>query len=92
MKIQKPLPKVVVKDNKVFYGNKIIGYSYETCYGTINNEQKVNYEKHKAELSHIFTLQFITHDAFYDIKNDAIIMRDDKIHVYKLNPEYTIYK
>jgi len=92
MKIQKPYPKVVIKDNKVFYGNKIIGDSTERNYSTINDEQKVNYEKHKAELSHIFKFQFITHEAFYDIKDDAIKMRNNKIHIFTLNPEYVIYK
>lgn len=91
MKINKPLPKVIVRDNTVFYGKSIIGIAeLLPYYVTDSSEHKTNFKKYKEELSHVFQTTLKTYSV--DAQSGHILFEYDAIYMFILNPEHVIYK
>jgi hypothetical protein len=97
MKIQKPLPKVIITDGKVYYGKDVIGQitgrlndTGKHIYATISSIQKQNFSKYKNKLEHIFK-NILNRNVFYTQHSvDEYDM--DNIYVFTINPEHAIFK
>lgn len=95
MKINKPLPKVIVRDNTVFYGSHIIGIvEFLPYYVTHLPEHKTNFRKYKEELLHVFKTILKTYSinpepayTLYDYLEEK-----DAIYMFILDPKHVIYK